>query len=604
MGVEEKSGRPRKRKVKALARKEEGGPPPLRKSKKMKSKREGAPPSLSAEEQREEESQREEMKALETLLFGAPTTTADSSSPKASKRKRREQAGSSGTAAAAAEAGDAEAAAAEAAAEAEAGAAGPAGAAWVDPEDARLLVDIEANPKLRKLRLKKGERLITGEEYHKRLQDLHHKLVGRKQGLDWIEAARLRKKQAQAEAQSAEGGYTGLSSTGQEGPLMSGERLVLAPDSGGASGKERGGPLPQGKLRIRRLEDANKQDISLCPVSAIDFHPTANILLTAGRDKHLRLFLVDGSKNPRLESIHLEGFPIFAAKFCGHNEGRSVLLVSNAGRTLVEYDLEEGYTFTLLLLLLRLLLPLLLLLPAAVSVVELLLLLLLFVLVLLLQTPRTLQQIPGIAGRREERCFHHLCVPPGIASFHSSPIVKTFAVASATSQSVLLCDAQTRRLLTVMQMSAPVAVSGNNHSSSNSSSSSKDNNKNSNSSNSSRSRMTGGCLSKYQDVGCLRLTAFAVSPPPKPRALFRPPSVLALGESLQPQQQQQQHQQQHQQQQQQQQQQHQQQQQQEQHCEAAASGVAGSRTGYTDLFSVPEEGPLSSSLLKVRLHAR
>ncbi|KAL8271346.1 hypothetical protein Esti_004680 [Eimeria stiedai] len=411
MGREGKSARPRKRKVKPLARKEEEGHP-VRKPKKLKAKGEGLPFSRSAEEQREEGSQREEMKALETLLFGAPTMTAEPSSPKATKRKRREQAGSSGSAAAAAEA-------------AEAGAAAAARAAWVDPEDMRLRVDIEANPKLRKLRLKKGERFITGEEYHKRLQDLHHKIVGRKQGLDWIEAARLRKRQAEAEAQSAEGGYTGLSFTGQEGPLMSGEKLVLAPDSGRASRREGGGPLPQSQIRIRRLEDANKQDISLCPVSTVEFHPSANILLTAGRDKHLRLFLVDGSKNPRLESVHLKGFPIFAAKFCEHNEGRSVLLVSNAGRSLVEYDLQEG----------------------------------------------TLQQIPGIAGRREERCFHHLCVPPVLASLHSSPVVKTFALASAASQNVLLCDAQTKRLLNVMQMGAPVAVSSHNRSSSSSNSS-------------------------------------------------------------------------------------------------------------------------------------
>ncbi|KAL8425865.1 hypothetical protein ACSSS7_008303 [Eimeria intestinalis] len=291
MGASEgKRSGPRKRKVKALARKEGGGAP-LRKPKRLKAEGEGPHRSLSAEEQREEESRTEEMKALETLLFGAPTRTADIGTSKAAKRKRREQAeGSSGCDTAAA-AESSEAGAAESAAS--------AGAAWVDPEDARLRIDIEANPKLRKLRLNKNERFITGVEYHKRLKDLHHRIVGRKQGLDWIEAARIRKRQAEAEAQracevlSGEGGYLlGLSSTGQEGPLMSGERLVLASDRGRASGRGGGAPLAQSKIRIRRLEDANKQDISLCPVSTVEFHPTANILLTAGRDKHLRLFLV------------------------------------------------------------------------------------------------------------------------------------------------------------------------------------------------------------------------------------------------------------------------------------------------------------------------
>lgn len=44
-----------------------------------------------------------------------------------------------------------------------------------------------------------------------------------------------------------------------------------------------------------------------------------------------------------------------------------------------------------------------------------------------------LHRIPGIGGRRDERCFHNLVMGP-MADASSSPVANTFVVSSAASQ--------------------------------------------------------------------------------------------------------------------------------------------------------------------------
>lgn len=200
MGANEKSQRPRKRKLGALGGKNEEGPPP--RVRKRTGGPLGAPkdgPVPVVEEDEKEKARREELAALETFLFGAPTSEApgDAEAPKEAgalvkkrKKKRRAENSSKNVDAAVTPLTEAETAEPETA-----GGGGPPRPAWTDPEDRRLFIDIEANPKLRKLRQKKGEKLLTGEEYQKRLQGLQSKLVGQRQGLQWIQQARLRKAQ-------------------------------------------------------------------------------------------------------------------------------------------------------------------------------------------------------------------------------------------------------------------------------------------------------------------------------------------------------------------------------------------------------------------------
>ena len=220
MGEKTKTQRPKKRKVGAP-----GEGPPVRTRRKA-----GGPPVNEADNnvsvdnaEDMEGANREELAALETLLFGAPTMTkaeteAEEGGPPGAptdaeaaegrkKRKRKvdnKNSSSSGgegpVAAAAKDAADPAEAATAATAATEAAS---SGAAWVDPDDARLRVDIETNPKLRKLKIKKEEKYISGAEYEKRLKKLHSKITGNAENLDWIEEARKRKKEAEAELEES-----------------------------------------------------------------------------------------------------------------------------------------------------------------------------------------------------------------------------------------------------------------------------------------------------------------------------------------------------------------------------------------------------------------
>jgi hypothetical protein len=58
------------------------------------------------------------------------------------------------------------------------------------------------------------------------------------------------------------------------------------------------GALPEGKINIVRLTDANAAEPSRAqePVSAVQFHPSGRLVMVASGDKMLRFFAVDGDK--------------------------------------------------------------------------------------------------------------------------------------------------------------------------------------------------------------------------------------------------------------------------------------------------------------------
>lgn len=64
-----------------------------------------------------------------------------------------------------------------------------------------------------------------------------------------------------------------------------------------------------------RLKDANIEARSDAVVRAVQFHRAGELLLTAGLDKTVRLFHVDGKKNEKVHSVFFEDLPIYSAFF-------------------------------------------------------------------------------------------------------------------------------------------------------------------------------------------------------------------------------------------------------------------------------------------------
>jgi len=194
--------------------------------------------------------------------------------------------------------------------------------AWHDPDDDRRVVDLAGVARNRKLRLNAGETTVTAREYEQRLRRFHENLH---RGSGWAALSAMR-------------GFKPGEEPGDEAvppPVQAALQPGDGPRRGG--GEARGLPLPKGLLEATRVRDANAAEPSKAVVQAAEFHPNGSLLLTAGFDRALRLFSVDGSSNPKAQGVFLEDMPVHQACFAG--PGGSHVVCAGRRRFFYSYDL-------------------------------------------------------------------------------------------------------------------------------------------------------------------------------------------------------------------------------------------------------------------------
>lgn len=98
--------------------------------------------------------------------------------------------------------------------------------------------------------------------------------------------------------------------------------------------------LPKGILKMKHCQHANAERPSTAQISSVQFHPGAQVVMVAGLDNAVSLFQVDGKTNPKIQSIYLEKFPIFKARFSA--SGEEVLATSTRSKVLYVYDMLAG----------------------------------------------------------------------------------------------------------------------------------------------------------------------------------------------------------------------------------------------------------------------
>lgn len=103
--------------------------------------------------------------------------------------------------------------------------------------------------------------------------------------------------------------------------------------------EESGELLPQGSLEVARMKDANQHAPSGAVIQSVQFHPNGQVLLTAGLDKTLHLFHVDGSMNANVENVFVEDLPMTDAKFT--LDGARVVM-TGPRQYYFSYDIEAG----------------------------------------------------------------------------------------------------------------------------------------------------------------------------------------------------------------------------------------------------------------------
>jgi U3 small nucleolar RNA-associated protein 18 len=159
-------------------------------------------------------------------------------------------------------------------------------AAWHDADDQRLSIDVEKVDRLRKLRKTEDESELAGDEYTLRLRNQFNKM---NPSVSWA---------TRKSDDTSMDGDAGLSL------LQTTSRLL-----------SKSMRLPQSILEIERLKDANISDVSDAVIQSVRFHPSSHLMLSAGLDKRLKLFQVDGKSNPKVQGVFFEDLPIRTAEF-------------------------------------------------------------------------------------------------------------------------------------------------------------------------------------------------------------------------------------------------------------------------------------------------
>lgn len=98
--------------------------------------------------------------------------------------------------------------------------------------------------------------------------------------------------------------------------------------------------LPKGIIKIKKCLNANNDRPADDRLTTVQFHPCAQVVMTAGLDHSISLFQVDGKTNPKIQSIHLEKFPV--NKACFSANGEQVIATGMRNKLFYIYDMMEG----------------------------------------------------------------------------------------------------------------------------------------------------------------------------------------------------------------------------------------------------------------------
>ncbi|XP_076864377.1 U3 small nucleolar RNA-associated protein 18 homolog isoform X2 [Brachyhypopomus gauderio] len=98
--------------------------------------------------------------------------------------------------------------------------------------------------------------------------------------------------------------------------------------------------LPKGIIKLKKCLHGNNEKPGEDRLTTVQFHPSAQVVMTAGLDHSISLFQVDGKTNPKIQSIHLEKFPVNKACFTAN--GEQVVATGIKNKLFYIYDMMGG----------------------------------------------------------------------------------------------------------------------------------------------------------------------------------------------------------------------------------------------------------------------
>ncbi|XP_072225048.1 U3 small nucleolar RNA-associated protein 18 homolog isoform X2 [Leuresthes tenuis] len=193
----------------------------------------------------------------------------------------------------------------------------PRGVAWVD-EDDELEEEVDMTHRYRRNLIKgEAESSMSKQKLQQRMKEQFQKAMGGTPS--WAQNDQKKKKKKKEEEEEEE----------EDDLLRRTGNFVASSES-----------LPSGVLRMKKCLHANSARPSEDRLTTVQFHPSAQVVMTAGLDQSVSLFQVDGKTNPKIQSIHLERFPVHKAQFS--QDGETVIATSLRNKMFYLYDMMEG----------------------------------------------------------------------------------------------------------------------------------------------------------------------------------------------------------------------------------------------------------------------
>ncbi|CAG8446673.1 5690_t:CDS:2 [Cetraspora pellucida] len=195
--------------------------------------------------------------------------------------------------------------------------------AWEDSDDEKVCVSLQSKSMLKKLRKNEDEDVISGDQYEKRLRQQFEKLYPTP---NWATVPSKRKRQTQDNSDSSDDEPPEVLDIRNESDTLNELDTVKK-------------LISKKKLEVTKMKHVNQQAYSQSVIQSIAFHPNAQVAMTAGLDKTIRLFQIDGKINPKIQSFVLKDLPIYRAAF---NPNGTEIIAAGQKKYFYIFNIEAG----------------------------------------------------------------------------------------------------------------------------------------------------------------------------------------------------------------------------------------------------------------------
>ncbi|GAB5588707.1 U3 snoRNP protein [Umbelopsis nana] len=209
--------------------------------------------------------------------------------------------------------------------------------AWEDKDDFALQVSLVGTDRTKKLRETEDEDVVSGVEYEQKLRRQFEKVHPVP---SWATLPSLRetRKRRSKVVDGSDSDYSDEEE--QHSDFEDDDDVNMMRSTHGILDKRRAAKkLPPKDLSVIRLKNANQMSYSQATISTVQFHPNSQVMMTAGLDKTLRLFQIDGKVNHKIQSMYFEDMPIHRSAF--HPDGDHIVATGRRKYYYI-YDVQSG----------------------------------------------------------------------------------------------------------------------------------------------------------------------------------------------------------------------------------------------------------------------